>query len=67
MGLKKDTHPELFLKVISGKDKTTELMENKKPPRREKMWCAWQISTSEHSEQWSKASFLSNQRSPFSL
>lgn len=56
-----------FLKVICGKEKNPELMENKKPPRREKMWCAWEISTNEPSEQWSKASFLSNQRSPFSL
>ena len=28
--------PELFLKVICGKDKTTKLMENRKPPSREK-------------------------------
>lgn len=36
MGLKEDTCPELFLGVIYGKDKTTELMENKKPPRKGK-------------------------------
>ena len=33
-------------------------MQTKKPPWRGKLWCAWQISTSEPSEQWSKKSFV---------
>lgn len=34
--LKKDAGPELFLKVICRNDKTTKVMENRKPPRRGK-------------------------------